>query len=90
MAAADPTIKTVTFSEAGKLGIDWDGRNQITRVKAVSPGGQADRLGVSAGDVLVNMGGAAVAPDTPPKAFMGLMSSPVATSSCGQPKLTQR
>jgi hypothetical protein len=61
------------FSE-GKLGISWDG-SMLTQVKAVVEQGQADRLGVVEGDVLVEVDGRAVPASIGMGEFKSLLGS---------------
>ena len=66
--------KDVTFAANTKMGINWD-RAQIVRVSSVAADGQAATLGVTAGDVLVSVNGAAVAASIKPNNFIGLLTT---------------
>jgi hypothetical protein len=57
---------------AGSLGVSF-APSDPTRVEAVVPGGQMDRLGTHAGDRFAELDGLRISPDMKPRAFMNML-----------------
>jgi glycosyltransferase involved in cell wall biosynthesis len=75
---------TLEFGAEGKLGIVWDAKGGVmTRAKKVSPGSQAEAVGVHPGDVLIAVNGKAVPAgvDKSKKEFIGMMQAMVRPGS---------